>query len=455
VGSVDTIQVLYAVFAAACAGILVIMSSTKARLLGFIVIFTMMGGSIITQDSFILPLRGLVGGNMLVSQLLVYVTIGYLLVDLILRFNVPTGMTRLPFEKYFYLLCAWFVVITTYHLMTRSLSIREYKGLMEGMLVVPATYLWMKRRGDEELVELLIKGLIVTAVISSIVAVIQFTVAENFLRVGNARIAFGSKVRSNGIFYAEYTNSYFLIAATVAVLLFVQSKTRRKILVSLFVLGILLSFHRMSWIITVIVFALYLIYVRKQSVVRIASMATVIGAVAFIISSSSTFRRSDLVRSRIEEDTMSDRFKYYTMVVDNANKVFWTGAGTLKSSLYYYGMLGVGQSVEWARGEWGGIHNLYLETLFLYGGPTALLYLILIFSAMKDFHKAIGTHGDALFFPLSFVVMYLIMNLTNSFPLGSDVGFLFGVLIGCGTILASGAPIIQEVAELDAIVDLS
>lgn len=454
-GSADIVQILYVVFAAISTGLLVIFSDTKAKFVGFVVIFSMMGGSVIQQDSFILPLRGLVGGNMLLPQFLIYLSLAYLAVDVVLRFNTPMPTVRLPFEKYFYALFIWLVVIITYHMVGRIISPKEYKGLLETVLIVPIIYLLMKRDGDEELVRLIARGLLLTAVITSIVAIIQFTVSTDFLRVGNTRIAFAGRYRSNGIFYAEYTNSYFLVASTIAALLFVESRFMRRMLIGLFLIGIFLSFHRMSWIVTIISFGLYLVYVRRYSVMRIASIGVLGLLVFYALFMSPWFQRSDMVRSRLEDDTITDRFTYYTMVLSNAGKLFWTGAGTFKSSLYYFGMLSVGQSVEFARGEWGGIHNLYLETLFLYGAPTALLYLLMMLSMVKDFHRRVETHGEFLFLPFAFAIAYIVMNLTNSFPVDSEIGHLLGVIAGCGAIMASAPATVEDVTEVETISDVS
>ena len=53
------------------------------------------------------------------------------------------------------------------------------------------------------------KSMIIGAVVSSLVSIVQLGYDSYFLRIGDYRPAFGNSIRSNGIFSTEYYNSYF------------------------------------------------------------------------------------------------------------------------------------------------------------------------------------------------------------------------------------------------------
>jgi O-antigen ligase len=126
------------------------------------------------------------------------------------------------------------------------------------------------------------------------------------------------------------------------------------------------------------------------------------------------------------------------MVFRQLDEIAFVGAGSTKSHLYYYSIMDANLGEEWATGARGGFHNLYVYYLFVYGIPFVILFGVFLFSIVKFFFKQVAG-GLAIFLvPLLFMVMFIIMNLSNSFPLEADFGFYVGLFLGCSAAVACG-----------------
>jgi len=144
------------------------------------------------------------------------------------------------------------------------------------------------------------------------------------------------------------------------------------------------------------------------------------------------FTQSPIYQSRLSSDTITNRLKFYEMVINNINKIYLWGAGSTSNSLYYYGMLSTGVVDEkWAQGETGGIHNLYLEILFFYGIPLLVLFCLMLVSMLKVYFRLFRSRHKIFLFSFLFLGIYCLMNLTNSFSIYSDFTFILGIMLGC------------------------
>jgi len=436
----DTLLYIYAVLAALGSGLLTLRSRTQVRFGTFVITFWILGGSIIHEDIFNLPLTQL-GGKMQIQQLIFLLLASYLLFLIFTQKHVPGKLFKPPYEKYLYVFVCLFLIVLCYHWYNGILTIKQFRGRAESMVIVLIVYLILKKYADMEMVKALGGALIVVAIITSLVAIAQFFINPNFLRIGALRGAFAGRYRSNGVFSTEYINSYFLTIATMGVLVWVRSKIKRKILIPLFLIGIFLSFHRMSWIVTIITFIIYYVMLKKQKVWKFAIFAGVLFfslyvAINDLFPIMNEVENSSLYKSRISADTMTDRFGQYRMVLERIDKIFLWGVGSTKSSIYYHGMMSIGMGKEWALGESGGIHNGYLEILFFYGLPLVLIFCVMLISILKVFRRLFYESGLFFLFPLLFAVMYCLMNLTNAFSLIGYFGFIFGMIFGGSAAIA-------------------
>jgi hypothetical protein len=427
-------QTLYVGVIIICALYLSLKGTQHYRILTFLLCSWILGGDIIRQEQFDIPLVGL-GSKVQIAQAICYALCACLLLGYGRQQRQSSLHPRLPYEKYLFIFFVWFVGVIAYHYYAGDLTVREFRGLAERSLMVLFCYLLLKRISDQNVIEVLGKALILIAALSSVVAIIQFTYNPYFLRVGNALGAFSGRLRSNGVFETEYIHSYVVITGLMLTLLFVKPGTLRRGLLLVLSAGIVFSFHRMSWIITMVLILMYMIIVKRYNapvliVAGCASLFCIYVVATEFIPILAQVEDSSFYRERLGNDTMTDRLRFYSMVLDRADQVLFMGAGTKRSEVYSYGMMSLGMGSEWESGSKGGIHNLYLELLFLYGAPLMAFFCMMLLSAMKTLHRLMVRMDRLFFFALSFVVMYALMNLTNSFPITSWFGVLVGIVLG-------------------------
>lgn len=343
----------------------------------------------------------------------------------------------------------WFEVALYGYVILLSISIfvnvfpAELKTMLDAiafLIIVVA----LRIMEDKPSYDLIGRVIIVGAIFSSIVSLIQFSVDPYFLRIGDDRLAFGSIIRSNGIFSTEYFNSYFLIIAIAWTLTTVKSNVLKVSLVVLFSLGVLSSFQRMSWIIWALVLATYLIHIQKVAIEKL--MLIGLAGLALVLSLSIFYNRdimnSTLVKERLSE-SIDSRGGYYTMVLDNIGKKPLFGYGNLKNEVYYQNLLRITENRQRATAESGDLHSGYFSALFLYGIPAFICFTLFVVLSVIYYARSFK---DNLYFVIPFLVsiIYMIGNLTNTFLFLKFIALLYAIHIGIGM----GIHRIQEGSEL-------
>ena len=437
--SVNWMFYCYGVMAFFSAVYLTIRNRPRRVFLSFIIVSWILGGSIIHQDIFNLPLKQL-GGNLQIRQLFFIILVVYFFIASFSGFPRTGNRSLYSFEKYYLFFAGAFFTVCIYHIANGTLSIREFRGLAEGTIMALLIYLLLRRYADCGLVEAIVGAIILVGVVTAIVSIIQYLIAPDFLRVGFGYVAFGEQFRSKGIFDTEYLNSFYLLVAAITVLFWVSKKSIRIVLLSLYSAGICLTFHRMSWIAAMITLILYVMLTGKmrsrKPIIAGVFAVTLIVVIAAAVDPSITdpLSESTLYRTRLSSNTVTDRLKIYEMVENNFSRIALWGAGSTKNSLYYHGMLGTGVADEkWAIGQRGSIHNGYLEILFLYGLPVLFLYgLVLLKSAWECYKIAIKEYS-MYFLPFFVLTVFLCMNFTNSLPWYSYYGSLSAFILGIST----------------------
>lgn len=285
---------------------------------------------------------------------------------------------------------------------------------------------------DRPSYDLIGKSIIVGAVISSLVSLIQFSADPYFMRIGDNRLAFGSFIRSNGIFSTEYYNSYFLIVAISWTLVSVKNNFTKTVLISLFSLGVLSSFQRMSWIILALVFLIYFVHINKISIEKMALLA-LSGLV--LLLSISIFYYKDIMNSTVVKERLSNtaggREGYYTMVLDNFGEKPLFGYGNLKNDVYYENLLRITQDRDRATATTGDLHSGYFSALFLYGIPAFTCFVLFVLLSVFYYSRSLGKDP---YFVIPFLVsiIYMVSNLTNTFLFLKYISVLYAIHIGIG-----------------------
>ncbi len=335
----------------------------------------------------------------------------------------------------------WFLILLYAYVVLLALSVIvniSHMGVSEGLKVIldAAAFLILltslSLMADKPSYDLIGKSIIIGAVVSSLVSLMQLSIDPYFLRIGDERLAFGSFLRSNGIFSTEYFNSYYLIIAITWTLITIKKKWLKITLITLFTLGVLSTFQRMSWIILALVLITYSVYVKKAAIEKLLLVGLTCLA---LILSFSIFYYQDIMNSSLVKERLSQsvegREGYYTMVIDNIGKKPLFGYGDLKNEVYYVNLLRITYDRDRATATTGDLHSGYFSAMFLYGIPAFVCFTLFVLSAVFYYSNSFN---DNLYFVIPFLVsiLYVIGNLTNTFLFLKYVSVLYAIHIGIG-----------------------
>ncbi|WP_276168412.1 O-antigen ligase family protein [Zobellia alginiliquefaciens] len=290
----------------------------------------------------------------------------------------------------------------------------------------------LKLMADQPTYDLIGKSIIIGAIVTSLVAIVQLGVEPYFMRIGDDRPAFGAVIRSNGIFSTEYFHSYFLIIAIVWVFTTVKNNLWKTGLVILFSIGVVTSFMRMSWIILALVLITYLIFIYKIALEKML-FAGLTGLA--ILLCAGIFYYQDIMNSTMVKERLTDsvggRKGYYGMVIDNIHKKPWLGYGGLKNEVYYINLLRITGDRDRATATTGSLHSGYFSSLFEYGVPAFVCFTLFVMLSALYYSRSFHSN---LYFVIPFLasVIFMIGNLTNTFLFLSYVSVLYAVHIGMG-----------------------
>jgi len=344
--------------------------------------------------------------------------------------RLPQGWTMPWFKILFYLYAILVIASQVFHV--RDLGLPEVITSTVYALNVLIIMYCVRTMMNEETMRIIGTSIIIGAILASCVGIIQFLIDPMFLRVGDQRIAFGTTLRSNGIFINEYLNAYFVITALSWVMVTYKNGLIKNCLFALFSLGILFAFQRMSWLILSIVFFIYFIFIQKISLGKLATAGLAGLSVIILLF---LFFRADIMNSRLVKQRLSEpvnsRAGYYEAAISNVGKKPFFGFGGKNNETYYYSMLMITHDRDRATGITGDFHSGYFSTMFFYGLPAFLAFIGFVLSAMIFFGRLIRDH---LLFSIPFLValLYGIGNLTNTFLLPEYLCLLFAIHMGIG-----------------------
>ena len=335
----------------------------------------------------------------------------------------------------------WFMIVL--YLFVICVVVAQFTHLDElGFAEVVATWLQalilvvfvhtLSKISSKEAYSIIGGAIIIGAIFSSVISLIQMGVDTSFMRYGGSRIAFGDTYRANGLFTNEYFNSYFLIIAVIWTLVTVDQKKYKYLLVCLFCAGVFASFQRMSWIALFVVMAIYFIRIEKVDLSR----ALFIGLCALGIIVGSLFFTKDISESSMVKGRLADssggRLEYYGLVLNNIGDKPFFGYGGMENDVYYYNILRITRDLDRASGRTGDLHSGYFTAMFYFGIPAFLCFTSFILLAIFYFARLTKYH---LFFVIPYLVslVYALGNLTNNFLFYSKpLALLFAIHLGLG-----------------------
>ena len=285
-----------------------------------------------------------------------------------------------------------------------------------------------------ELIKILGKAILVGAIVTCVVSLIQIGYDPLFVRIGDIRIAYGDVYRTNGIFNAEYFSSYFLIIASTWALMKIKRDWIKIALVILYTIGIFLTFHRMSWALHLLVIVFYILFFARPQWDKLLLAGTAgltVLLLVFMVYQRDVLN-STLVKERVT-DKVDSRFGYYNMVFENIGDNPILGYGNQDNEVYYYNMLQITRMRNRASADTGGIHSGYLSAMFYYGIPAFVFFTLFVLSTITYFGKLfLKTRNE--FFPIIFflALVYGLANITNSLLFSEYLGSYFAIYLGLG-----------------------
>ena len=331
----------------------------------------------------------------------------------------------------------WFEVALYAYVILLSISIfvntfpQGFKVILDAaafIIIIKA----LRLMADKPSYDLIGKTIIIGAVISTVISLAQLTIDPYFLRIGDNRGAFGTVLRSNGIFGAEYYNGYYLIIAIAWTLVTVKKDTLKIALVTLFSIGVITTFMRMSWLILGLVLVTYLLFIRKTAITKLVLLAM---AGFTIVLSVSIFYYRDIMNSSLVKERLTQqvdgRKGYYAMVFDNIGDRPFFGFGDLKNKVYYENLLRITKDRDRAAANTGGIHSGYFTSLFLYGVPAFICFTLFVLLSTIYYSKSFK-HNLYFVIPFLVSIIYLIGNLTNTFLFITYLSVLYAMHMGIG-----------------------
>jgi len=283
------------------------------------------------------------------------------------------------FEKFLFSYFALSIFLYWVHLNLGHIS--YYKATAYARLNLDAVfiYLGIRRFASKELARMVVKTVIYMGIVAAVASIVQFFIDTKFLRVGPFHRAWEGQNRASGIFAYPYDCGIFMIFSTYAVVYYLKDIRVKVFLITLFIISLILVFTRGTWIAYVLVFIFHMSYYYRDRFRKLIGLILVVSLV-ISLSAGAYFAQKHLFSGdyteRITVDTVSVRLAFYMFTIRAIPEHWLIGYGDIENNeAYYRGMVQADQSLAWALGRRGGIHNMVLEEAFLRGIFSPLLLI--------------------------------------------------------------------------------
>jgi hypothetical protein len=284
------------------------------------------------------------------------------------------------------------------------------------------------------------RGMVLFAVFSAWVAILQYVYDPQFFRVGGTfRSAFGDVGRSTGAFGQEYEHAMYLTFVTIAVGLWGHGRPLWQWICLTVILGIAVvpTFQRMPWAVFVLM-VLGVLVIRWWNNPRWRNSGVVAGGIVLVFvlwvpwpDLVPRYLPQELVTGRLLDNTLSGRLAFNELAVSLITK-YPLGLGeTIDSPVYnqeYYnyglrfGPGGIGYTV----------HNGFLSAAVRSGIAGGLAFGCMLFGFfLVSARRAVASNLETFILPL-IVAVLILYNLTEDLSSASGQTLLIGGwLMGC------------------------
>lgn len=336
----------------------------------------------------------------------------------------------LQFEKYWYAYLYGSIIVIAFHVSMGNID-PEYMNI-SFFVYYQAIFLYfgLIHFIDVGTIKCFLKSFLFVSVFSSFVSIVQFFFNTWFFRTDRVPYAFQNYHRSTGIFQTPHDHSLFVLVAIFIVLFGYKNKLFKYTTISLFSVGIILTYSRGSWVSVLAVASFYLFTIRRSLFYKTAAL--LVGIVILFSAFSKAYtpdlsqlRDNKVVEERLLSDTATPRMMYNFIVFKTIAEKWMFGYGSKQNNEVYYKFMFEAGGKDWAMGRAGGIHNLVLEELFLKGTFTTI-FLVLFFLNLFIFSYKIGMkrRNYLLLIVFYYNVGFLMYMMTAAAFLSSYVGIL-------------------------------
>ncbi|MFK5894213.1 MAG: hypothetical protein QM504_13410 [Pseudomonadota bacterium] len=390
---------------------------TEQPFLGFLFLFWILAAPTITTQ-FKLYLPG-IPFDLRINRIAFFTLLAFLSIALLKNYPINYRSKKFYFfEKvFFFYFCLVFLALIYNQ---NNIEFKTIFSVSWEYITFILVYLVSKHYIRQPVYDNLLKSIIIVAVISSIFAIIQFFLNNDFYRISpdQGRSAFGGILRSTGVFQNEYEQGYFLILGVFILLTKSQFKWKL-ILIGTLVLGVLLTFHRVDMAMLFLLFLLYFHWFRPKFFLLFLTglflIGSVIGTVYIVYEDQIT--NSSVVKERLGKDSGGREKQFASVLNKMADKPL--GYGAYENKQYKELMVQIGSYISFINeeGQWDKspltVHNGYLAVGTKYGPLTMLFFIMFILNLLFQLKKMSQKKQPETLIPFIMVMIWLIANMTN------------------------------------------
>jgi len=302
------------------------------------------------------------------------------------------------------------------------------------MAAFALVYICAKKYMTTEAFGVLLKGLLIFAVISSLIGILQFFVDDQFFRLGSYRGGVTGFVRSNGLFVSEYEQGMYLAIALPIGIGILSNRYLKILYVGILALGVFVTLHRMSAIAFILALMITWFLSIKDDIGKIALSLLVVSLVLvglILISWTNVTSQGfldTLINERLLVDNTTIRMDLNEFAVELIKK-YPLGIGDYFTEIYdNEARLNQIDTLDYGALR---IHNGYLAAGVKYGVLGLLTFSIFLFSTALFFIRRRVELDWMWYVPVISILVIVIFNLTQDFSfLGNSATILWALLLG-------------------------
>jgi len=417
---------------------------TKNKPFVFLLIFWLLSQPVLSSAAYIVSVPGIIFDFHL-NRIYLFLFGILIVLKLISRKNKPFFSDNFqfhPHEKWLLLYIMSVIISLAINYIFSNIGLKKtiviFSSQMYFVVFYFATKLWI----DGKDFKIFVNTLIFFSVFSALLVFFHLFISKEIFWFGSHRIAFSDIYRAKSIFHTEYTMAFFHIS--VIVLLLVMDHPHRRILVSINVLPVLLSFHRLSIIALLVILGYYAFAIRRKRLILLFAASISFGLILMFWLNSlfSVYELSRFTETSFYSERLTLK-NFYGRIAQGHNAIFIMyerlfGVGTYDSDIYLRYADGIGQvylkpvydtdadEIIGLKPYGHIVHNGFLAAGAKYGIVGMVSFTIFCLSTFLIFHKRHEIFQMKKYLmPASLALLWIFFNISQDF---SDLWYYHALL---------------------------